>query len=61
MKSYDIQKVYFKFRIGNIVIQFRRLLMTSDPKGITYVFTASTDVKSNITGHVADRGSNGHD
>lgn len=44
-KSYDILKVYFKFKILNVTFQLRRLLMYSNPKGETVVFTISTDAK----------------
>lgn len=43
-KSYDIVKVYFKFKIAKTTVQLRKLRMLSIPSGITYVFTVSTDV-----------------
>lgn len=43
MKTYDILKVFFKFRIFGITVQFRKLHMNSKPSGETLVFTVSTD------------------
>lgn len=44
-KSYDIVKVYFKFRIGRVNVQLRKLFMRSEPSGLVTVFTISTIVR----------------
>lgn len=44
-KAYDIVKLYFKFRLGFVTIQFRKLYMHSIPRGFCKVFTVSTDAK----------------
>jgi len=52
MKSYDILKVYFKFKVGRITVQFRKLRMLSEALGITYVFTVSSDVRLEVMSDV---------
>ena len=44
-KSYDIVRTYFKFSVGLLTFQLRKLYMTSTPSGFTTVFTVSTSVR----------------